>query len=119
VDGKGKPAKAKPTLEVRVTPGQGKVDAEWLTVGVPPDSRRLMLMPGVNVKGNLTLNAKDKGPHLLPDAEGRLTVPALIPGATYRLRGYDERDPGVIHFEREFTAESGKTRRLPDIVPGP
>ena len=44
-------------------------------------------------------------------------MPALIPGATYRLRGYDERDPDVILFEREFTAESGKARRLPDIVP--
>jgi hypothetical protein len=117
VDEKGKPTKARPTLEVRVAPGQGKVDAEWLKIGVPQDSRQLMRLPGVNPKGMLTLNAKDKGPFLLPDAQGRLTVPALIPGATYRLRGYDERDPGVILFEREFTAESGKTRRLPDIVP--
>jgi hypothetical protein len=46
VDAKGKPAKARPTLELRVTPGQGKVDAKWLKVGVPPDARQLMMLPG-------------------------------------------------------------------------
>jgi RNA polymerase sigma factor (sigma-70 family) len=119
VDEKGKPARARPWLELRVTPGQGKGDAEWLKVGMPPDARELMRVPGVSAKGKVTLNAQDKGPYLVPDAQGRLTVPALIPGATYRLRGYDERDPGVVLFEREFTAESGKTRRVPDIVPAP
>jgi RNA polymerase sigma factor (sigma-70 family) len=118
VDAKGKPVKAQPTLEVRLTPPQGKVTAEWLKVGMPPNARGLMRLPGVSAKGGkLTLLKGDKGPFLVPDAKGHLTVPALIPGATYRLRGYDERDPGVILFEREFTAESGKTRRLGDIVP--
>jgi hypothetical protein len=116
VDAKGKPAKARPTLDLRLAAGAGKVDGEWLTVGMPQDARRLMMLPGMRADGQVTLNPKDKGPFLLPDAEGRMTIPALIPGATYRLRGYDERDPGVVHYEREFTAESGKTLRLADLV---
>jgi RNA polymerase sigma factor (sigma-70 family) len=41
------------------------------------------------------------------DAEGRLTLPALIPGATYR-----------IGRATEFTAAAGKTVSLPDIRVG-
>jgi RNA polymerase sigma factor (sigma-70 family) len=42
------------------------------------------------------------------DGEGRVTVSGLIPGATYRY--FDGAKA------REFTAEAGKTRELPDIV---
>ncbi|MGO9924038.1 MAG: hypothetical protein ACLQIB_56240 [Isosphaeraceae bacterium] len=38
------------------------------------------------------------------DADGRVTMESLIPGATYRFRGHD------------FTAEAGKTIDLPDVI---
>jgi RNA polymerase sigma factor (sigma-70 family) len=42
------------------------------------------------------------------DGEGRVTVSGLIPGATYRY--VDDQKA------KEFTAESGKTHELPDVV---
>jgi hypothetical protein len=47
------------------------------------------------------------------DAEGHITFPALIPGATYRVARW-EKDEWVPH--KEFTVESGKTIDLGDIV---
>jgi hypothetical protein len=47
------------------------------------------------------------------DAKGRVTLPALIPGATYRIERW-EKDRWVPH--KEFTAESGKTTDLGDVV---
>jgi RNA polymerase sigma factor (sigma-70 family) len=44
------------------------------------------------------------------DAQGRLTLPALIPGATYRI--------AVRGRATEFTVEAGKTVSLPDIRVG-
>jgi hypothetical protein len=41
---------------------------------------------------------------LRTDADGRVTVVSLIPGATYRFRGHD------------FIAEAGKTIDLPDVT---
>ena len=38
------------------------------------------------------------------DAEGRVTVVSVIPGATYRFRG------------QEFKCEAGKTIDLPDVI---
>jgi RNA polymerase sigma factor (sigma-70 family) len=45
--------------------------------------------------------------NLKADGKGRITLPALIPGATYRVQGRD----GV----REFKAESGKAVQLGDV----
>jgi RNA polymerase sigma factor (sigma-70 family) len=50
---------------------------------------------------------------LKTDAQGRITFPALIPGATYRVQRW-EKDQWVPH--REFTAESGKTIDLGDVT---
>ena len=41
---------------------------------------------------------------LRTDADGRVTIESLIPGATYRFLGHD------------FTAEAGKTIDLPDVI---
>src|SRR5262249_37325481 len=71
VDADGKAARVVPWLELLVTPKQGKLPAEWMQLGRPNISPQ----PGL----------------LTPDKEGRLTISGLIPGATYRLRGYDER----------------------------
>jgi hypothetical protein len=46
------------------------------------------------------------------DAEGRVTFPALVPGATYRV-GRWEKDHWVLH--KEFTVESGKTIDLGNV----
>jgi RNA polymerase sigma factor (sigma-70 family) len=50
---------------------------------------------------------------LKTDADGRVTLPALIPGATYRLSRWtgDGWGKGM-----EFTVEAGRTRNLPDLV---
>jgi hypothetical protein len=37
------------------------------------------------------------------DAEGRLRFPALIPGATYRLKVVRERPFGLIVYEKDYT----------------
>jgi hypothetical protein len=54
---------------------------------------------------------------LQSDAEGRLTLPALIPGATYRIQDFTPLfgggDPVI---RKEFTVQSGETLDLGDIV---
>src|SRR5262245_55972 len=55
----------------------------------------------------LSVDRLHYGEPLATDAAGRLTLPALIPGARYRI---SERG-----FEREFTVQSGDTRKLEDI----
>ena len=53
----------------------------------------------------------------MPDAQGRITLPALIPGATYRLFDYTTfRDPAGAKVRREFTVKSGETLDLGDIL---
>jgi RNA polymerase sigma factor (sigma-70 family) len=47
------------------------------------------------------------------DAQGRVTFPALIPGATYRL-GRFEKDHWTLH--KEFRVEPGRTVDLGDVV---
>jgi hypothetical protein len=96
VDGNGKAVRVIPSFEILVAPKNGKMPAEWMRLGGPNRDSPLKL--------------------LTPDKEGRLTIGGLIPGATYRIRGYDWRDVARVTFEREFTAESGKTRKLKDIV---
>ena len=51
------------------------------------------------------------------DAQGRLTLPALIPGATYRIEDFTPAfgggDPAI---RKEFTVKPGETIELGDIV---
>jgi RNA polymerase sigma factor (sigma-70 family) len=58
---------------------------------------------------------------LTVDASGRLRMPALIPGVTYRLKIYEilGGNGGDTYFERDFKVESGKTARLADGVLSP
>jgi hypothetical protein len=96
VDANGKAVRVIPSLEILVAPKKGNLPAESMRLGGPNRDSPLKL--------------------LTPDKEGRLTIGGLIPGATYRIRGYDGRDVARVTFEREFTAESGKTLKLKDIV---
>ncbi|HYT92279.1 MAG TPA: hypothetical protein VEL76_26430, partial [Gemmataceae bacterium] len=117
VDDKGKPAKANLWLEMIVTPARGQGGPEWVTLGGPGEMYRPLASPPLSRRGPQSANWALSA--LRPGADGRLTIPALIPGATYRLRIFDARDLGVVRVEREFTVESGKTRKLPDIVLAP
>jgi hypothetical protein len=45
---------------------------------------------------------------VVANAEGRITLPALISGVTYRISGGGA--------EKEFTIEAGKTIELPDMT---
>jgi hypothetical protein len=55
---------------------------------------------------------------LVSDAQGRVTLPTLIPGATFKLTGTHPND-GIFNLNKEFKAESGKTIDLGDIVVKP
>ena len=51
------------------------------------------------------------------DPQGRITFPALIPGATYRI--VDRRASAIrpaLHFAKEFTVKPGETLDLGDIL---
>jgi RNA polymerase sigma factor (sigma-70 family) len=97
VDGDGKPSAQRPLLELVVTPAEGKLEEE-----------------GVVIAGAGRYGAEP--PALKPDAEGRLTIPALIPGATYRLAAFDTRTAAVTPVGKAFTPDAGKVLKLPDAV---
>ena len=57
-----------------------------------------------------------KGP--LTDSDGRITLPALIPGALYRISDrstINDRDKGV-QVRKDFTVNPGETLDLGDIL---
>ncbi len=88
----------------------------WLSLPVTPyagpsDLERLRDYPHSNYDA-VWLNQADphhygEGPRT--DAQGRLTLPALIPGATYRVSRCD----GTV---KDFTVPAGKTVELGDVV---
>jgi hypothetical protein len=103
VDAQGKPLQQKFWLELLVRPGPavpgGRAD------GTPPEAA-LLATPYV-------------APAPVVDAQGRVAIPALIPGATYRimvLAGPPLEENEVV-LEKDFTVESGKTTRLELVVP--
>jgi RNA polymerase sigma factor (sigma-70 family) len=105
LDGDGKPMVGYPLwFELVVTPGASQYDFKktYEKGELAADAEYV-----VNIDH---LNYRD-GP--LTDKEGRITFPALIPGATYRIVEVGDRDDMV---KCEFKAESGKTVKLPDVV---
>jgi hypothetical protein len=94
-DAGGKPSRTFTWLELEVTPDQGKAPGERAPL--------TGAMPG-------TFRTEMK-----PDAEGRLTVRGLIPGATYRLYAFDFHAQTIVPLGKAFTVESDKTRKLPDV----
>jgi RNA polymerase sigma factor (sigma-70 family) len=104
VDGRGKPvADYRAAPDIVVTPGR-------LTYMAGDGNK-----PGPRAdEGSLTnLDREDYWEGVRTDAAGRITFPALIPGATYRVGRWD-RDRWRLH--QEFRAESGKTIDLGDVV---
>ena len=52
------------------------------------------------------------------DPEGRLTLPCLIPGATYRIIDYNVGRDAQPKVHKEFTVKPGETLDLGDILIG-
>jgi hypothetical protein len=104
VDGDGKPIpNTKVWLYLVATPGAFRSDGKAYEKGeFTADEEAVTNIDRLNHwEGGMT------------DAEGRLTFPALIPGATYRIAEVDDRGSPAKH---EFKAESGKDVKLPDVV---
>jgi hypothetical protein len=53
--------------------------------------------------------------NLRSDDQGRITLPNLIPGATFLLIGTRPNE-GIFNLNKEFRAEAGKTLDLGDVV---
>jgi RNA polymerase sigma factor (sigma-70 family) len=105
VDADGKPlANCGLQLELVVTLGASSYDLKRLY-------EKGELAADSAYGGNIDNVNYRKGP--VTDAEGRITFPALIPGATYRIVEIGDRDDIV---KCEFKAVSGKTVKLPEVV---
>jgi hypothetical protein len=93
---------------VRYTDPQGKPIA-----GHRPDQLTLIITPGADsperdkVMADLIYQVNldtERLRDLRTDADGRVSIVSLIPGAPYRFRGHD------------FTVEAGQTVDLPDVT---
>jgi RNA polymerase sigma factor (sigma-70 family) len=119
------------SAEVRLLDDKGKPvqNPVWLEMVVNPQERRAKNTVNPEVvamhspfgggaefaPGRLAAGGGRNNRPFGPDAQGRVKFPALIPGATYRIRVLEI--PNLqVKAEKEFTAESGKTVKLPDIV---
>jgi RNA polymerase sigma factor (sigma-70 family) len=106
VDGAGKPlAGQTPHLLIMVSPGASSADFDAQMQGQPAADEDFV---GNFDRVNYTFGEKT-------DARGRITFPALIPGATYRVQLIVN---GRVKVFKAFTVKAGKTLELPDIVIG-
>jgi RNA polymerase sigma factor (sigma-70 family) len=104
LDGKGRPQESyAPAPDIVITPGVAGDFAAVVKKGE-------LLADTASLTNIDRYNYWDR---LKTDAKGRVTFPALIPGATYRLQRW-EKDHWLPH--KEFTAEAGKTIDLGDVV---
>jgi RNA polymerase sigma factor (sigma-70 family) len=110
VDPAGKPVTGRLTRELTLTMviTPGPVSATTLPAG-------LVAAEQADVRAIDTVNYTAG---LITDAEGRLTVPVLIPGATYRFVDYTMVVRGKTgpQARKEFTVEPGETLDLGDIL---
>jgi RNA polymerase sigma factor (sigma-70 family) len=105
VDKKGRPV---PHLQVHVelivTPGCHVTDD-------PPKRKR---EPEADACYMANLDPDGHAEHrLTSDAQGRVTLPTLIPGATFRLTGH-RADRRLFNFDKHFTVNAGRTLDLGD-----
>jgi hypothetical protein len=97
-------------------------DGSVVIIATPGPPSRCRPEPGDErlLADEAPLAAFDRDNHrgsLTSDARGRLTLPALIPGATYRINDDSTVDGSAgIQLRREFTVEAGATFDLGDIL---
>ena len=104
LDDKGQPiAKSTQAPDIIITPGAAN------TLGAPNAKGELR----ADAESLVNLDRHNYWDKIKTDAKGRITFPALIPGATYRISRF-ENDYWVPH--KEFKAESGKTVDLGDVT---
>jgi RNA polymerase sigma factor (sigma-70 family) len=104
VDAGGKPlAGRQVALEIVVTPGPHYID------------RKSYLAGELSADADVVANVDRLNHWNVPrtDADGRVTFPALIPGATYRIIDYSNQENPL---KQEFRVEAGESRKLPDVV---
>jgi len=105
----GKPVvKISPHLEILGTPGP----PEW----TKDKKQQAMLAADAAYMANLDRKHYWKGP--LTNADGRITLPDLIPGALYRISDHsiiNDTDKGV-QVRKDFTVKPGETLDLGDIL---
>jgi protocatechuate 3,4-dioxygenase beta subunit len=104
VDPEGQPHDSfNPMLEMIVAPGAHQYDYDAMKQG--------QLAADTDYNANIDRTNYLSGPQT--DNEGRVTFPALIPGATYRIGRIDD-GKGVI--VKDFSVGSGESLDLGDIV---
>jgi hypothetical protein len=105
----GKPvAKHRPHFEFVITPGPDRFSRD--------KKARAELAADVEFMANVDRKHYWSGP--LTDAEGRITLPSLIPGALYRITDFstvNDQNEGP-RIRREFTVQPGETLDLGDIL---
>jgi hypothetical protein len=105
VDAEGKPLRAGRSpahLEVVLSPG-----ASWGDI-LPGNQMTSPLQSDAIHAGNLDT---DRYRELKTDANGRMTFPTLIPGATYRIIVFNQKEKTEI----EFSVGPGETKDLGDL----
>ncbi len=104
LDKDGKPvAGHSPLLQIVLEPGANPFDRKALEQG--------KLFEHTEFVSNLDRLNHWNGPRT--DDQGRVTLPALIPGATYRITSRRREDRAG---DRDFQVEAGKTLNLPDVI---
>jgi hypothetical protein len=112
VDPEGKPVAGRllprdVSITMVVTPGP--------TYSRAPDQAGLLVAEETDLNQVDSINYPNE---LVADAEGRLTLPVLIPGATYRVIDYSMGRQAVPQVRKEFTIKSGETLDLGEILIG-
>jgi hypothetical protein len=111
VDEKGRPAvRSTASLNIVATPGPSVHDlgGDSLT-----EEERGMLRADQEIYANVDRQNYWTPPK--PDRAGHVTLPALIPGAVYRIDEYTGGKSGHAHRWRDFSVEAGQTKDLGDI----
>jgi protocatechuate 3,4-dioxygenase beta subunit len=103
VDSQGQPHVGfSPGLHIVITPGEHEHDYAAAKLG--------KLAADADFVANVDRMNYWPGPKT--DEQGRVTFPALIPGATYRLETYKDGKPQVLE---QFSVKSGESKDLGDV----